>query len=593
MKKIINLVLLAAAALISQQTLAQPASRKLALLFDAYYKGYLETHALNATFAGDHRFDDRLPNDISTPYLAAAAKTDRKYLKRLAAFKSEALNPADRISLGVLKEMLEMDLASTSLHLEYLPINQFASVPLLFGQLGSGQSAQPFAVISDYHKWIKRIGDFNCWMDTAMANMRKGASSGVVLPKVLVARVIIQMESMGKDDSANVFYGPLNHLPSNFSEQEKLATAKALMQALTGQLFPKYRQFARFLKEDYMPYATDSVGLSGIRGGLQMYHYFVRLNTTVDKSPEAIFLTGISEVARLRGKMELIKRQTGFTGSLAEFFNYLKTELKFRPFHSAEEVLRAYADVYGKVKPRLSSLFSMVPKSRFEIRRVEAFREAGQNGPSYSIGSLDGRRPGVFYVPVPDPSKINVVSLGLEATFLHEAIPGHHFQISLQQENIRLPQFRRQISFTAFTEGWGLYAESLGKELGCYRDPYQEMGALNNEMLRAIRLVTDVGLHTGKMTMNQCIDYIVSNQSVTREEALSAVLRYMAMPGQALSYKMGELEIQRLKQNCSKMLGKKFSIIKFHQALLNQGDMPLNVLSEYITKWAKEQRNHN
>lgn len=576
-------MLMAGSLFITQSSIAQ--QKKLQLLFENYYRESLKLQPLDATFLGYHEYDDQLANDISAPYIAEVSRFDEKYLKLLSSFDKEQLTPADRISVDVLKKILSRDLESRKLHLEYLPLNHFNSIPLFIGQLGSGSSAQPFKTVQDYRNWIRRIAAFKIWAATAILNMKKGASAGTVLPKVLVMKIIPQMEALGKDDSLNVFYTPLKTLPAEFKQE----ISNELGKAIREQLLPAYQQLADYLKNEYLAKATDSSGLSGIVGGAAMYRYYVKYYTTTDSSPEEIYQKGLDEVSRIRAKMELIKTRTGFSGTLTEFFTFLKSDPQFMPFKTPEQVLQAYRDVYAKIKPHLPELFSIFPKADFEIRRVESFREAGQNGPSYTLGSIDGKRPGVFYVPVPDATKINTVSSAMEATFIHEAVPGHHFQISLQQENNALPTFRRSISFNAFTEGWALYIESLGSRLGCYTDPYQEMAALNNEMMRAIRLVTDVGLHTGKMTREQSIAYIMANLSTSEADATSATERYMAMPGQALSYKTGELEILRLRAMCEKRLGKKFSIIKFHDALLAQGDMPMTILEKYINDWCSRQ----
>jgi uncharacterized protein (DUF885 family) len=274
---------------------------------------------------------------------------------------------------------------------------------------------------------------------------------------------------------------------------------------------------------------------------------------------------------------------------LQDFFHYLKTDRRFMPFKTPQEVLDAYRSIYGKIKPHLAALFEQFPKTPFEIRRFETFREASQAGPAYVLGSVDGTRPGVFYVPVPDATKVNVTFYGMESNFLHEGIPGHHFQISLQQENKALPAFRRQPNFVGFLEGWALYAESLGKQLGCYTDPYQEMGALNSEVHRAIRLVADVAIHTGKMTREQAIAYMMAHEPVSEAIATAEIERYMAMPAQALSYKLGELKILALRKKYQQQLGAAFSLRRFHTALLQQGDMPLNILERYLDEWAAEE----
>lgn len=570
---------------------SQARNQQLHHLFEAYYQESLQLDPLGATFSGDHRYDDQLANDGAAPYLEQKYQFDKKYLGLLSGYNRKSLNTADRTSFDVLKDILEMDLEKMKYHPEYIPINQFNSLPLLIGQLGSGRSAQPFETAKDYNNWIKRIAAFSAWTDTTISNMKKGVAIGMVLPKALVVKMIPQMENLAEKDTAkNILFQPLNKIPTSFSGTDREQIKRSLQQALTGQLLPAYQRLADYLKNDYLPHAIDAAGLSGITNGKELYGYYVRYFTTTKRSPEEIYETGLKEVARISAAMEIQKEQSGFKGSLQDFFVFLRTDPQFMPFKTPEEVLQAYQKIYDKIKPRLHTVLSLTPKSRFEIRRVEAFREASQNGPSYTIGAIDGSRPGIFYVPIPDATKINVTFLGMEATFIHEAIPGHHYQISLQQENTTLPTFRRQINFSAFTEGWALYIESLGKELGCYTDMAQQMGALNNEIHRAIRLVLDVGIHTGKMTREEAIAYMLNHESISEEEAVTSVERYMAMPGQALSYKTGELEILRLREKYRKQLGSRFNIVKFHDALLAQGDMPLSVLEHYLDDWAASQK---
>jgi uncharacterized protein (DUF885 family) len=565
----------------------QARNQQLHRLFEAYYQETLQLDPIGATFSGDHRYDDLLANDGAVSYLKQKYQFDKKYLGLLSGYNRESLNTADRISFDVLKDMLEMDLEKMKYHPEYLPINQFSSLPLLVGQLGSGKSAQPFETVKDYNNWIKRIAAFSTWTDTTISNMKKGVAIGMVLPKALVLKMIPQMEDLAEKDTAkNILFQPLSNIPASVPGTQQEQVKRALQQALTAQLLPAYRRLADYLKNDYLPHATDAAGLSAVTNGAALYKYYVRYFTTTRRSPEEIYETGVKEVARISAAMEVLKEQSGFKGSLQEFFVFLRTDPQFMPFKTPEQVLQAYQQIYDKIKPHLHTMLSLTPRARFEIRRVEAFREASQNGPSYTIGAIDGSRPGIFYVPVPDATKINVTFLGMEATFLHEAIPGHHYQISLQQENTTLPTFRRQINYSAFTEGWALYVESLGKELGCYTDMAQQMGALNNEIHRAIRLVLDVGIHTGRMTREEAIAYMLKHESISEEEAVTSVERYMAIPGQALSYKTGQLEIFRLRNKYSKQSGSRFNIVSFHDALLAQGDMPLNVLEHYLDDWA-------
>lgn len=589
--KIITGLLSFTIALLTTQTVcfAQTRNQALHQLFERYYSESLKFDPIGATLHGNHSYDGELANEGAATYLAEKTKFNTKYLSLLTAFDPNKLNTADKISLQVLQSILKTDLEKDQFHTEYLPIQQFSSIPTLIGQLGSGNSVQPFKTPADYHKWMARITAFCIYTDTAIANMKKGMARGIVLPKTLVLRMIPQMEELAERDSTkSVFYSPLRNMPKSFSAPERVTLRKACDQAFQKQLIPAYRRLALFLKHDYLPAASTQDGLSAIPTGRDMYDYYVKYYTTTNHSAEEIYQMGLNEVTRITAEMEKIKEQTGFSGSLPEFFNYLRTDQKFMPFKKPEEVLNAYSATYEKIKPHLHELFNIEPKAKFEIRRVESFREASQNGPSYQAGSAAENSPGIFYVPVPDPTKINVTFLGMEATFIHEAIPGHHYQISLQQENMSLPSFRKNINFNAYFEGWALYVESLGKQLGCYSDPYQYMGALNNEIHRAIRLVCDVGIHTGKMNRDQAVAYMMANEAISQADAVLSAERYMAMPGQALSYTVGELELFRLRDKYRKSLGNNFSIIQFHKALLEQGDMPLAVLDEYMDDWAKQ-----
>lgn len=570
---------------------AQKTNDKLNKLFDSYYQESLQLDPITETFLGDHKFDDQVANTISAPYLQMRYAFDRKYLRLLEGYDLQKLCIEDQISYGYLKEMLADDLQRSAYHFEYIPLTQFTSMPLDFGTLGQGNSAQPFHTPEQYLTWLRRVDQFIAWMDTAKANMRKGITSGNVLPKVLVLKIIPQMESLGDaDTSKNGFFNPVRNFPASFTEDQRATLKAKYIEVIGSRLLPCYRSFAAFLKGEYLPRAQDNAGLNAIPEGAGMYRVYIRQYTSTDKSPEELYQTGLEEVERITKEMEKLKPQFKFNGTLQEFFQFLRTDRQFMPFKTPEEVLQAYRNIYNKIKPHLSHLFDISPKALFEIRRVEAFREASANGPSYMTSSTADKRPGVFYVPVPDATQINVTFLGMDATFLHEAIPGHHYQISLQSENAQLPAFRKQINFPVFTEGWALYVETLGKQLGCYGDAAQQMGALNNDMQRALRLVIDVAIHTGKMTREEAIDYLMRHESISEADAALSVERYMGFPGQALSYKTGQLEILRLKRLYEDLLGSKFDIVRFHHALLTNGDMPLPVLDSYMAEWAKEQK---
>ncbi|HEX8657222.1 MAG TPA: DUF885 domain-containing protein, partial [Hymenobacter sp.] len=348
------------------------------------------------------------------------------------------------------------------------------------------------------------------------------------------------------------------------------------------------RALADFLNSEYLPRARTSTGLDAVPGGAEQYRYAVRQMTTTSSPPEAIYQTGLSEVKRIRAEMEAVKNQVGFRGDLPAFFTYLNTDPKFTPYRTPEDVLNAFRAIQARITPNLPKLFGRTPKSPFEIRQTEAFRAATASA-EYNRGTPDGSRPGIFYVPILDATKFNTTS-GMESLFAHEAIPGHHYQLSLQQENTALPKFRRFASYPAFSEGWALYCESLGPELGLYTDPYQKIGALGDEIHRAIRLVVDVGMHAKGLSREEAIKYMMDNEPISEQGATAEIERYMALPGQALAYKTGALKLRELRDRYAQRLGPKFNLRAFHDEILAGGSMPLAVLERKLDAWATRQK---
>jgi uncharacterized protein (DUF885 family) len=470
-----------------------------------------------------------------------------------------------------------------------MPFAQFFSVPLTMGQLGNGNGNQPFKTVKDYDNWLERIEGFTVWTDTTIANFKKGMATGMVLPKALVVRMVPQLESLAQTDATkNIFYGPINHFPEGFSKEDKERLTATYKEVIASKLIPSYKKLSTFFSKEYLEAARTTSGINALPNGDALYKYYIYFFTTTRNEPETIFQTGLNEVKRITGEMESLKKKMGFEGSLKDLFAFMQTDKQFMPFKTVQEVLDANNAVLTKIEPQLKKYFSVTPKTPFEIREVEAFRAAAA-APQYNRSSADGKRPGIYYIPILDPTKINTTNFALEATFIHEAIPGHHYQFSLLQENTSLPKFRRFSSYPVFSEGWALYVESLGDILGCYTDPYQKMGAYGNEIHRAIRLVVDVGLHTGKMSREDAIQYMMDNEAISKQTATAEIERYMAMPGQALAYKTGELKILELRDKFKKQLGPKFSLMAFHDALLQGGNMPLSVLEMYMDEWAKGQ----
>jgi uncharacterized protein (DUF885 family) len=588
--------------------------KDIATLFDNYWEEQAKLFPLAATAQGDNRYNDQLPNDQTRAFRQGLATFYQRYLTQLGKFDRATLSQNDKVSYDIFQYDLQVRLDGLKQGIitsgDYpnqwmIPFNQFEGLPLSLGQYGSGSGAQPFKTTQDYDAWLKRVKGFPAWADSAIGNFRAGMRAGVVLPKALVEKMIPQMRELVVTDAAkSLFYGPINAFPADFTVADKKRLASAYQEAILKELSPAYRKLGDFLEQEYLPRARATTGINALPQGQQDYAYLVRFWTTTDKTSAEIHQTGLSEVKRIRGEMERIKAQVGYKGDLRSFFTYLTTDKQFMPYKTPDEVLAAFRNIQTRITPNLKKMFGRTPKSGFEIRETEKFREASASA-EYLPGTADGSRPGVFYVPILDATKF-ITTGGMESLFLHEAIPGHHYQVSLQQENTGLPKFRRFAWYGAMGEGWALYTESLGPELGLYTDPYQHMGALSDEMLRAVRLVVDTGMHTGQMTREQAIAYMLDNLAISKKDATSAIERYMAIPGQALGYKIGQLKIRELREKYAKQLGagaagkmrekyprqnaEHFSLSAFHDELLRDGVMPLAVLERKMDDWAIEQK---
>lgn len=564
-------------------------NKKFAALCDQYYEDGLKLNPIGATYIGDERYNDLLPNDISQAFIATNKAFNERYLDSLSKYDRESLNEEDKLSYDFLKDQLDMNIEGFKYHTEYLPFNQMFSLPLTIGQLGSGTAAQPFKTVKNYDDWLKRINAFSVWADTAIGNFKKGMQSGIVFPKSLVVKMIPQMQSMVVDNpEKSLFYGPIKLMPKDFSAADQKRLTTDYRNAISNVIIPTYKKLGDFLQNEYLSKARATSGWSSMPGGLEWYEYLVRQQTTTKKTPEEVYQTGLKEVARIKAQMDSIKNLVGFKGDLKAFFEYMKTDKKFMPYKTPQEVLAAFEDIHKRMKPNLVKMFATAPKTPFEIRQTEAFRAASASA-EYNQGSADGKRPGIFYVPILDATKFNTTS-GMESLFLHEAIPGHHYQISLTQENTSLPKFRRFSYHNAYVEGWALYCESLGKELGLYQDPYQHMGALGDEMHRAIRLVVDVAIHTKNMSREEAIKYMMDNEAISEEGATAEIERYMGIPAQALGYKTGAMKIRELRTKYEKALGAKFKVSAFHTEVLKDGSLPLSVFESKMDAWAETQK---
>ncbi len=557
-------------------------------LLKNFYERSLVLNPLQATQIGDNRYNNLLPNNLTVAYRNEVSSYYQSYLDSLRQFDRSKLTYENQISYDVLKWEAEINLDGLRFHEELLPINQFWSLTLTMGQLGSGSFTQPFKTVKDYDDFLSRISAFSEWCDTAIVNMRRGMAMGYVLPKILAERVKPQLKDMiTADPSKSLFYTPVNNMPAGFSDADRSRLTAAYTQAIKEQLVPSYQKLYEFFDKEYIPAGRTTAGISEIPDGREYYNHLIRQWTTTDMTADQVFDLGMSEVNRIQEEMEKIKDHVGYKGDLKSFLQYIRTDKQFFPFETDNDVIRGFRAIYEKEKPMVDKLFTTQPKSRFEIRETEAFRAASASA-EYQQGTPDGSRPGIFYVPILDARKFN--SVGMETLFLHEAVPGHHFQNSLQMEDTTLPDFRRYIWYGAYGEGWALYTESLGEQLGLYTDPYQKLGNLSEEMHRAIRLVVDVGMHVKGWTREQAIAFSLERDAESEADITSEIERYMAIPGQALGYKIGQLKILELRAKAQQELGDKFNWGDFHEEILKNGCLPLAVMESDFNKWLEEQK---
>ena len=567
-------------------TATAPAADKAAQLdkfYADYWEALLKLNPLQATFQGDNRYNDQMPDFYSAEFRKQSHDFTREWLDKAQAIGSDGLQGQDLISYEIFVRDAKESLEGEQYPDWMLPVDQMGSIATFAAQLGNGTGAQPFKTVKDYDNWLARGNRIPVLVDSIIADMQAGIAAGVVQPKALMVKVVPQYDAIIKDKPEDsLFWGPIANMPKDFSAADKARLTDAYRAMIGDRMMPAFRKLRAFIANDYLPKTRDSVGLNQLPNGDAWYAYKVRATTTTDLTPAQIHQIGLDEVARIHGEMRKVMQQVGFKGSLQDFFEHMRTDKQFE-FKSEDALLAYYRGLEAKVMKGVPSQFSLLPKAGFEIRPVEAFRAKSAAGGEYQSPSEDGSRPGIFYVNTYDlPARKTWDAADL---FLHEAIPGHHFQLALQQELTGVPAFRRFGGNTAYIEGWGLYAESLGKDLGVYETPYDYFGYLQNELWRAIRLVTDTGLHSKGWTREQVIKYMLDNSAASETDATAEAERYIAWPSQATAYKIGELKIQELKKKAQAQLGDKFDPREFHAEILKDGALPLSVLEDKVDRW--------
>jgi uncharacterized protein (DUF885 family) len=562
-------------------------SQRLAALFAADDAASLERNPLNAIFRGDMRYADRFGDFISDAYFANERKAAEANVEALKSIDRDQLNATDKIAYDVFTQNQTDALKGLSKEIMDLtvvrPLNHFFGFHTFYPTFASGQGAAPFKTVLDYDNNLKRHKEFIILMDRSIDRFRQGMATGVFETQMTITNVVDQLDTqLAQKTEESPYYGPILKFPEGFSDADKARLAAEYRDIIETGLYPANARLRDFLRDSYLPLAREQVGLSAMKGGEALYQYMIEQTTTLPLKADDIHNLGLSEVARITSGMEAIRKEVGFKGTLSEFFDHLRSDPKFK-LASRDALTQGYYDIGKIVDAKISTQFKYLPKAPLEIKPYEEFREKYEAGGSYQSGTPDGSRAGTFYFNAYDlPSR---TTPGMTTLYLHEGAPGHHFQISIAQENEKLPAFMRFGGNTAYVEGWALYSETLGYDMGLFKDPYQRFGTLSDEMLRAMRLVVDTGLHSKGWTREQAIDYMLANSDMGKTDATAEVERYIAIPTQALAYKIGALTILRLKDKAKTQLGKKFDVREFHNQVLNTGALPLTVLEKKIDDW--------
>ena len=555
-------------------------------LFEDADERSLALNPMSALFRGDMRYADRLGDYLTDEYNNASRADAELNLRKLGQIDRSALNETDQLAYDVFEydqrqalKALAPDLLAVT---EVRPVNHFSGFHTFYPGSASGQSAAPFDTVEDYENNLKRHQNYVELNDRAIARFREGLASGVLETQLTIGNVISQLDTqLAMDIEDSPFWMPVTNFPDDFSEADK-SRLTTEYRASIADIYSAHERMRDFLRDEYYPKARSSVGLGQMKGGPALYRQLIEDTTTLPLTADYLHNLGLSEVARIMTALEEIKDEVGFSGTLNEFFDYVRTDARFKPA-SREALTQTYYDIGKQVDAQIGDYFSLVPKTPLLIKPYEEYREQFSAGGSYESGAPDGSRPGTFYFNAYDlPSRLTTGNVTL---YLHEGAPGHHFQISLAQENEDLPAFMRFGGKTSYVEGWALYAETLGYEMGFYDDPWNRYGTLQDEQLRAMRLVVDTGLHSKGWTRQQAIDFMLANSGMTETEVVAEVERYIAIPSQALAYKVGALKIQELRERAEAKLGDRFDIRDFHAQVLDTGALPLPVLEAKIDRW--------
>lgn len=558
---------------------AANSSDALHTLQNDYWEFRLRESPLLATSTGDSRYNDRL-GDVSVADSKRRNKAMQEFLDRLDAIEIDSLGAADRTNLEILKLLISDSLAEFRFENYLMPITQRDGFYLEFPQL---HRDVPLVTLKDYENYLARLNAFGKFTDGHIELMRAGIAARRVLPAVVLMGWEAGVDAQIVDDpTRSEIYSPFKEFPSTVPEAEHARLREQAKIAISTVVVPAYKRFRKFMADEYVPHARDSIGASALPDGRDFYRHRVRMFTTTDMTPEEVHQLGLAEVKRIRAEMEQVMAEVGFEGTFAEFLVYLRDEPRFYA-KTSDELLKEVSFILKKIDGKLPGLFGKLPRTPYGVREIPAYVAPRTTAAYYQPPNGDGTKAGFYYV-----NTYNLKSrpfYNLEALSLHEAVPGHHLQIALQQELEDVPPFRRFSDFTAFVEGWALYSERLGLEAGFYEDPYSNFGRLTMEMWRACRLVVDTGMHYLGWTREQAIKFLAENTALSMHDIESEIDRYIAWPGQALAYKVGELKIRELRKMAEDKLGAEFDIREFHDVVLGSGALPLNILEANVRAW--------
>ena len=576
---LISLIFLSASAVLAQVVQSNDDAKKLHALFDEDWQWGLKQFPEGATMLGDNRYNNRL-TDYSPEAIARYKAHDREMLDRIQKIDRARLSGQDVISYDLFLRDKQLNVEGARFPAEFMPIDQMNGVQISFGQLATNT---PFRHAKDYEDYLARLAAFPRQIEQIIALMRRGMESHWVQPAVPLRSLASQIEGQIADDPANnPVYAPFKNFPNDVAPADRARLAAAGKQAIADSFTPAMKKLLAFVKNDYLPAARKEIGASSLPDGAAYYQYAIRRQTTTDLTAKEIHEIGLKEVARIHREMEGIIQQVGFKGTFQEFLTFLRSDPRFY-YTKAEDLVAGYALIAKRADGQLPKFFAELPRNSYGIRVIPDYEGPAQTTAYYQPGAADGSRAGLYMI---NTYKLDTrPRYEMEALTLHESVPGHHLQIARAQELNGLPDFRRNAGYTAYVEGWALYAESLGGEMGFYTDPYSKFGQLTYEMWRACRLVVDTGMHALGWSREQAIDFMKANTAKTENDIIVEIDRYIVWPGQALAYKLGELKIKELRARAARELGARFDVRKFHNAILDDGPLPLDLLERHINDW--------